>query len=335
MTLPADIAANSDWIPHRVDWNTRQVEFLKIPSSKFVEPGFLADFQPAGSSDKAVISATDVMAMEADTGPLHFIFHTAFCRSTLLSKALNIQGVSVGMSEPGIFANLNGAGEQAAPLVEPIMRLLARARSDARAVFVKPTNHSNRLIPQLLQSCPDAKAILMSNPLETFLESVARKGMHGRRWARNLLLEMQSYAGMDFGMDERELFCMSDMQAAGLAWFLNQNYFHALASSAFGPRLRVLDGDVFNKERAATIKSVLEFAGVGHQDTHVENAVNGPAFASHSKLGGGFDGDPTATKAALSDTVSEEIAQVAQWVGMIIQQTGQPLPLKQTLFTPQ
>ncbi|MBV7259249.1 hypothetical protein [Erythrobacter crassostreae] len=332
MISPADIASNPDWIPHRVDWNARQVEFLQIPGSEFTKPGFLADYQ---TQDKATASVDEVMAMEVESGPLHFIFHTAFCRSTLLSKALNIPSVSVGMSEPGIFANLSGAGDQAAPLVQPIMRLLARKRSDAQAVFVKPTNHSNRLIPQLLQSCGDARSILMSNPLETFLESVARKGMHGRRWARNLLLEMQSYAGMDFGMDERELFCMSDMQAAGLAWFLNQNYFHALASSAFGPRLRVLDGDIFNAERAVTIGSVLEFAGVEHADTHIADAVNGPAFATHSKLGGGFDGSEPQSKAGLSDTLSEEIAQVAQWVGMIIQQTGQPLPLKQTLFAPQ
>nr|WP_298925934.1 hypothetical protein [uncultured Erythrobacter sp.] len=335
MTSLADIAANPNWLPHRVDWSARQVEFLKINDGQLTKPGFLADHQPEAASAKAIVSVDDVLAMNVETGPLHFIFHTAFCRSTLLSKALNIEGVSAGLSEPGIFANLSGAGDQAGPLVEPIMRLLSRKRGDAQAVFVKPTNHSNRLIPQLLQSCGDARAILMSNPLETFLESVARKGMHGRRWARNLLLEMQSYAGMDFGMDERELFCMSDMQAAGLAWFLNQNYFHALASSAFGPRLRVLDGDIFNTQRAVTIGSVLKFASVEHSDQHIADAVSGPTFASHSKLGGGFDGDKGPTNAALPDATSEEIAQVAQWIGMIIQQTGQPLPLNQTLFTPQ
>lgn len=335
MTNPADIAADPDWIPHRADWNARQVEFLKIPSSEFTKPGFLADYAPASSNDRASVSIDDVLAMDAQSGPMHFIFHTAFCRSTLLCKALNIKGVSAALSEPAIFASLSGGGDQAAPLIQPIMRLLSRKRAGLQAVFVKPTNHSNRIIPHILQASSGARAILMTNPLETFLESVARKGMHGRRWGRNLFLEMQSYAGMDFGMDQRELFCMSDLQAAGLAWFLNQNYFLALAGSAHGSRLRVLDGDIFNNTRAATIRTALAFAEITASDEQIENAATGGVFATHAKLGGAVADESGSANPPMTDAISEEIAQVAQWVGIIVQQTGQAIPLKQTLFDPE
>ncbi|GMN03264.1 hypothetical protein MTsPCn3_19950 [Erythrobacter sp. MTPC3] len=289
--MSQEIERDADWLPHRIDWNAGTITFLKIAKDAYLSPGFLADHQPAAASDQAELPLSELAELAPETGPLHFIFHTAFCRSTLLSKALNIPGVSAGLSEPGIFASLAGGGDRALPFVKQVAQLLARKRSGGEAVFVKPSNHSNALIPHFLQAVPQARAILMSNPLKTFLSSVARKGMHGRRWGRNLFLELQAYAGMDFGMNERELFCISDMQAAGLAWFLNQNYFHALTKSALGERLRVLDGDEFNRHRASAIKATLDFTGTSATDAQIDAAATGPAFAAHAKLGGGFNRD--------------------------------------------
>jgi hypothetical protein len=206
---------------------------------------------------------------------------------------------------------------------------LARRRPGDEVVFAKPTNHSNRLIPALLHAMPEARAVLMTNPLDTFLRSVARKGMMGRRWGRNLFLEMQSYAGMDFGMDPRESFAMSDMQAAGLAWFLNQNYFAALLTGPDGARLKVLDGDVFNTARAQTLEAMLEFAGRPITVEQAEAAASSSVFSSHSKRGGTFD---EAEEAAADAMLNEEIAQVSEWVSMIAQQLPHPIPVKQTLF---
>ena len=108
-------------------------------------------------------------------------------------------------------------------------------------MVVKPTNHANALIPAILTALPQARAVLMTNPLPSFLAAVIRKGMMGRRWGRLLHLEMQSYAGMELGMDGREQFAMTDLQAAALAWFLAQRWF-ALQQQRFGERLAVLDG---------------------------------------------------------------------------------------------
>ena len=153
--------------------------------------------------------------MQPDPGPLHFLFHTAFCRSTLLIRVLDAPGIAVGLNEPGIIAIMVNAGPQAATLHKPLLDLLSRPHASGETVFVKPTNHANALMPALLTARPDARATLMTNALSAFLGSVARKGMMGRRWARQLFLEMQGYAGMDFGMDGRESFAMTDLQAAG------------------------------------------------------------------------------------------------------------------------
>lgn len=325
----SDIASDPAWLPHHVDMQARRVAFLRIDPQSYAQPGFLADRQPASPDEAASVGFDELAGLKIETGPLHFIFHTAFCRSTLLARALNIPGASFGLSEPGIFASLTNAGPAGAQWIAPMMQLMARAHQGHEVVFAKPTNHSNRLIPALLHAAPDARAVLMTNPLDSFLRSVARKGMMGRRWGRQLFLEMQSYAGIDFGMDPRETFAMSDMQAAGLAWLLNQNYFAALLAGRDGSRLRVLDGDAFNAERARTIAATLDFVGHPIQPEQSEAAATAPVFSSHSKRGGTFD---AAEDAASDPRLSEEIGQVGEWVNLIAGQLPHPIPLKQTLF---
>ncbi len=329
---PAAIAADPAWIPHIIDRARRAVQFQRIARTTLGEPGFLADRIPAKPSDACWVSFDDVAAMQPAIGPLHFIFHTAFCRSTLLVRALNHPGVSAGLAEPRIIVALNNAGEDRPRLARPLLDLLSRTGEGEQAVFVKPTNHANAVVPLLMDTRPDAKAVLMTNPLPSFLNAVTRKGLMGRRWGRQLFAEMQGYAGMDFGMPPAEVFAMTDMQAAGLAWFLNQRFLTQLADR-YGDRVRVLDGDCFDTARAQTIRALAAFTGLAASDAQIEAVTTGPAFTTHAKLGGNFATKDTAdTKRTLSAVGEEEVAQVALWVGMIAEQAGLEVPVRQTLF---
>lgn len=332
MTRAAEIAADPAWLPHRIDVATRQVEFIRVPRATLAERGFLADRNPP-ASERALVGWEDLQGMQVPTGQLHFIFHTAFCRSTLLVRALDAPGVAAGLNEPGIIASLVNAGDAAAPLLNPLLALLARPHAPGEVMVVKPTNHANRLIPALLRARPDSRAILMSNDLPVFLRSVARKGLMGRNWGRKLFLELQGYAGMDFGMDPRESFAMTDMQAAGLAWLLNQRFF-ALHLGGQVPgiapeRLRLLDGDRFDAAREETLAAVLDHFGAALPAGLPAMLAEGPVFAQHAKLGGDFAGDDTG---GIDPRLEEEIGQVGQWVGLIAQQGGLDLPLPQTLL---
>ncbi|WP_435417259.1 hypothetical protein WAB17_10300 [Parerythrobacter aurantius] len=327
----AEIAADPAWLPHRIDVPARQVEFIRVPRATLAERGFLADREPA-PGDRTTFGWDDVAAMQPDEGALHFVFHTAFCRSTLLVRALDAPGVVAGLNEPGIIASLVNAGEAAAPLLGPVLALLARPHVPGETVVVKPTNHANMLMPALLRVRPGARAVLMTNDLPVFLHSVARKGLMGRHWGRKLFLELQGYAGMDFGMDGRETFAMTDMQAAGLAWLLNQRYLALhLGGHMAGidpQRLRLLDGDRFDAARENTLAAVFAHFGLGAEPGLAATLASGAVFAQHAKLGGAFAGDEAAGN---DPRLEEEIAQVGQWVALIARQAGLDLPLVQTL----
>ncbi|WP_340587468.1 hypothetical protein [Erythrobacter alti] len=322
------IAADPHWLPHALDLAGGRMQFVRIGRDVLTSPGFLADIKPEEAEESAWLTLDEVRAMQPETGALHFIFHTAFCRSTLLVRALNIEGVSVGMAEPGILAQLGGAGEAAKNLIKPVCDLLSRPWGDGEAVFVKPTNHANMLIPALLAARPDATAVLMTNPLGSFLRSVDKRALMGRRWGRQLYLEMMGYAGMDLGMDGREQFSMTDLQAAGLAWFLSQRLFAMLLSGSDSERLRVLDGDRFDLNRADAVEAVLELAGLSFDPRAVETVVDGPIFRRHAKIGGDFGGD----EAVFAPAFEQECEQVQQWLEMIAQQARIEIPARHTLF---
>lgn len=329
MVSAEQIAADPSWLPHHIDVQNRTVEFLKVPEKELGAVGFLAD----RTGETVAASWEDVQAMRPDIGPICFIFHTAFCRSTLLVRALNEAHQLVGLNEPGIIASLVNAGAPAKALLEPVIALLSRPWSGGGAVFVKATNHANMLMPGLAAAQPDAKIVLMTNSLAAFLQSVARKGMMGRRWGRQLYVELQTYARMDFGMDPRETFAMTDLQAAGLAWFLNQYWFANFRGAHDGDRVRVLDGDRFNDERERTMRSVMALAGLEMSAGEAQTIAAGPVFSSHSKLGGSFDGEGRGDRLKTSDPfISEEIQKVTQWVRLIAKEAGLTVPLPHDLF---
>lgn len=327
MTANASLSLDPNWIPHRIDVQSGEAQFLRLPTHAFSGARFLADYTPETALDSVTVSLDDLASMQPETGPLHFIFHTAFCRSTLLVRTMNIDGVVTGMSEPGIIASLASAGDAGTRFIEPCLKLLARAwkssNGGVQTVFVKPTNHANRLIPALMQAVPDAKAVMLSNSLPAFLQSVNQKGLMGRRWARNLYIEVQSYAPLDLGIEPRENFLLSDLQVAGLAWLLQRRWFEANLSGPSGARFRSLDSDRFNEDRSGSLRAIARFTGLEITSAQVEGAANSQIFQSHAKLGGDYDafkkmGDVKSSSAVFD----EELDMVGKWIGQIALQAG-------------
>lgn len=332
MPTPETLRADPHWLPHAFDSARGVITFVRVPRERLGQPAFVSEIGHESGFNRVELPLSALAGkIPASSAPVTFIFHTAFCRSTLLVRALEQPGISTGLSEPGIIANLVGAGQAGLAAVAPVASLLARPWSAGEAVFIKPTNHANMLAPALMQALPQARAVLMTNPLPSFLAAVVRKGMMGRRWGRQLYLEMMSYAGMDFGMDGREQFLMTDLQATALAWFLNQRHLAALAGM-FGDRVRVMDGDAFGQDPAGRLAAVYRFAGKDVPDATISAIAQGPVFARDAKTGEDFVAkaarDDAATRSAITD---DEIAKVAEWVGLIARQAGLDVPLAETI----
>ena len=52
--------------------------------------------------------AVDVVRAAARPATMHFIFHSAFCCSTVLARAFDIPGIAMGLKEPPIYNDIVG-----------------------------------------------------------------------------------------------------------------------------------------------------------------------------------------------------------------------------------
>jgi hypothetical protein len=305
--------------------------FLQTPRARLSQTAFLADLGGEGGYKGAQLplAALGTLTSPGNAGDLHpphrlLPLDLAGARA----RAAGDQHRSV---RAGHYPRLAGAGASGQAAIGPVAGLLARPWGTGEAVFIKPTNHANMLAPAQMRALPQARAVLVTNPLPSFLAAVVRRGMMGRRWGRQLYLELMAYAGMDLDMDGREQFLMTDLQATALAWFLNRRFLAALASN-FGDRVRVLDGDAFGRDPAAILAAVYAFAGKAVSPEQIAAIASGPMFARDAKTGEDYAAKSARDGAATGSTVTEdEIAKVSEWIGLIARQTGLSVPLKQTL----
>jgi hypothetical protein len=188
------IASNPVWLPHRYDPQHDAIHFRHTPRAAHGAATFLTD-EYLGEAKPTIIARTAALAQAGTSAPLRFILHSAFCCSTLLARAFDAPGLAMGLKEPVILNDLigwqlrGGDRRQIANVLDGSLTLLARPFAPGEAVVIKPSNVCNAMAPLILQMRPDARALLLYAPMPVFLGSVARKGMDGRIWVRELLLK--------------------------------------------------------------------------------------------------------------------------------------------------
>ncbi len=334
----AAIVADASWLAHRYDAVGDRVHFVQVPRELHRDATFLTDeFLPA-AGQPSVVSRRAAIAALRGTAPVHFIFHSAYCCSTLLARAFDIEGVSMGLKEPVILNDISGwkrrGGEppRIAEALDSALSLLARPFAPGEATVVKPSNVVNAFAPVLLAMRPAAGALLLHAPLDIYLGSVARKGMWGRLWVRELFGKLAKDGLVDFGFSAEEYLGQTDLQIAAMGWLAQHRLFARLCDTHPG-RVRTLDSERLVAEPAETLRRLSGLFGLDLDDEAVERIVAGDAFTRHSKGGERFGGEQRRAEQRDGAAVhAEEIDKVAQWAGTVAASVGLPLALPAPLL---
>ena len=334
MPTAAELLADPDWLPHGVDVRSGAVRFVRIPRDVQRGMTFLADEYLPKSAPRAELTATD-LRQRVSPGRPHFVFHSAFCCSTLLTRALDVPGRVFGLKEPATLNDLAAAKLARAPtqrvteLLGRVLSLLARTTTPGEAIVIKPSNVANNLLETCLESRPQAQALLMYSQLPAFLRSIAHKGLWGRTWARQLFQTLRPTAAIDPGFSADELFQQSDLQIAGLCWLMQHGQF-VQALARFGDsRIRTLDADALLAQPQQTLLAVSDHFALGLTPESTATIVHGPVFRENSKsMTEGYDRAVRAEEHTAIDAAhGEEIGMVTQWVQTVAQHCGVPLTI--------
>jgi hypothetical protein len=327
----AQLAADPLWFPWRFDEAADAFQFRRLTRDDHASATFLTEeYLGAAPVERAARTALPVTTQ----APIHFIFHSAFCLSSVLARAFDLPGAAMGLKEPMLFNDLAGwqlrgaRGPQLAQAMEASLALLARPFGHGEAILVKPSNVANALIAGTLQLRPQSRALLLHAPLPVYLGSITRKGLDGRLWVRDLLLKQMTQGLHDFGFDSGDYLAQSDLQVAAMGWLAQQRLFGRLAER-LGDRVRTLNSDLVTARPADVMAALGQLFGIS---LDVPAVIAGPAFTRHSKHGTDFDAAARERERTAEAAHADEIAKVAIWAEKVAESQGIAIALPNPLI---
>lgn len=328
------IVRDPQWFADRYDPGHDAVHFRRLTRDTHRAATFLTDeYLPAGDQPQ-IICRGDAMAAGAVPAPVHFIFHSAFCCSTVLARAFDVPGVAMGLKEPVLLNDLigwshrGGTAREIAPVLDDGLALLSRPFANGEAVVIKPSNVTNGMAPGMMTMRPSAKALLLHAPLPVYLGSIAKKGMTGRLWARELLVKQLREGLQPFGYSAEDYIGQTDLQAAALGW-LAQHALFARMAAQFPGRIATLDSERLMADPVVAMTALARLFGLALDG---EAVVAGPAFTSHSKSRTEFSGAARSAEIRdAADRYADEIAKVTIWTEKVAETVGIPMVLPAAL----
>lgn len=330
------------WVPFQYDAQADTLSFAHLPREAQRAAVFL-DRRFIGSAFKTPpvpIRALSSDALRDVRGPLHFIFHTGFCCSTLLARAMDIPGVSMGLKEPAVlvsFAQHWSNARQTPGALNALgvtLDLLSRPLSPRETQIVKPTNVANHLLPEILHLRPDAKILVLYSGLRSFLEAIVRRDANGRLFGRQIFQGFASAIPLETTFSVEEQLLLTDLQIAAQAWLMQTTFFASIARHHGRARIRTLNSDTLLSDPARALTSLSEFFGLHQKPRRWTDVAASSVFREHAKEHGlPFDAQAHhAQLAAAGSLHANEINAVEAWAQHLAQRSNAALTLGDTLL---
>jgi hypothetical protein len=199
-----DVAIDPNFLAYKFDFDSECVEFIPISNQQLREVSFLRRNVFADNLQTVMVPIAELMELVTKSKNLlvdhapSFIFHTAFCSSTFMSRCLDIQGKTVCLREPQILLDaanakrLNWRSRDGKTdyrhLIKLSLALLLKHRQErdgsASRLIIKPINSVNNIVPEILESSPQSRALMMYTDIRNFMLSTLNKREAGTRTVR-------------------------------------------------------------------------------------------------------------------------------------------------------
>ena len=195
-----DLINSPDFLAYKFNFNTENVEFLPIKRSEIRQVSSLSR-QTIDSSRQLIpvpLSELTPLLNSPDQSltkkPVRFVFHSAFCASTFLSRCLDVDGFSVSLREPQLLLDAANAkrlqwrskttGLDYRAMPKLALLLLQKHAGPSEKLIIKPINSVNNIISELLQLTGSGKSLMLYTDAKNFLLSTLKKGEESKYTVR-------------------------------------------------------------------------------------------------------------------------------------------------------
>lgn len=333
---PAETVLDHTWFPDNVDFSRNIFGFVQTDRQTLSRQTFL-DSRWDHTSLLRVDSPIPVVIAATEHQPrprVNFIWHTAFCCSTLLSRCLDVPGINLALKEPQILIQLAEAKRahqltRHGAALDAAFKVLARPRAHDERVLLKPSNATNTLLPEALRAT-DGKMAFLYSDCKSFVISIAKKGEMGRIFARKLFGLFAADGHPQAKWPPQDLFELSDLQVAALVWHMQIAQFR---SASVQLRSAALDCAAFLASPATVLASLNRFFELSLSQEKIDEIADGPLLSQNAKnQSEPFNAERRANEAAaIAKALGGELDTVVEWSYRACPETPRGDPLGRTL----
>jgi len=327
------------WFPAAIDAKAGTLGFARIDRDSLSKEAFLDQRMASSVTAQETAGLAEVIAGlsgQQQAAPA-FIFHTAFCCSTLLARALDAPGTALALKEPDVLMGLanvlrvdeelRGSRDRAEALVQSIFGLLARRFADDERILVKPTNAANNLLPDAVRC--GAPIVLLYGDLRSFLVSVLKKGEACKSFVRQqyniFALDAEGLAAIP----QRQAIAFTDLQAATVVWRHQMELFQRTLSACQRKQVVSLDFRMLLEKPVPVLQAVARHLDLPHSVAALESVVNGPIFTRNAKFADQAynTGQRNQDVETIEERYGETLDLIGDWGGQLDLGTKLQMPL--------
>jgi hypothetical protein len=333
------IVRHSDWLAHRFDPERDLIHYLPASREQRRAAVFLTDEYLAAAGKPVPVPRQAAIAAAAREAPQRYVFHSAFCCSTLIANAFERPGLAMALKEPVLLNDLSGWRRRGAAMrdvgarLADALTLLGGNVPAGEALVVKPSNVVNAFAPAMMALRPEARALLVYAPLDTFVASIASKGMWGRLWVRDLWAKLDADGLCQLGFEPGAAMGWTDLQVAAMGW-LAQHRLFAQMTERFGARVTTIDSVALLADPARFVSALARHFDLSMKPQITAGIAAGPDFTRNAKTGERFGRDEReAIHAAARAANADEVEKVVAWTHAVAEANAIPLSLPAALLT--
>lgn len=282
------------WFPLRLDLASGKLTFVLADRETIAEQPFLEEERwNTRDLPHRQVDLQDVLAVEPAQPAkprINFVWHTAFCCSTLISRALDRPGCNFSLREPSVLMAMADAkrdgqfepGKRHAHLPEAMFAMFDQPFFPDAQVTVKPTNAANTLLAEAA-TLTDGKMLFLYSDCRSFLISLAKRSEHGRSFARRLFTRIAGDGNAQAQWPMQKLFELSDLEIGALVWHMQIAEFQRVTPMLSEGRVASLDCDAFLAAPRATLEALDSFFGYRLGSDHIDQLLRGPLLQQDPK----------------------------------------------------
>jgi hypothetical protein len=293
MISATDVWASPEWYPVRIDVPSRTLQFVRMSPDTYRASVFL-DSRMRHLSEICQVTLEDLLSnrpprLDADAS-VHYIFHTAFCCSTLLARYIELLPHVLVLKEPGILSQVAvtpwASDREQREAVKLTLALLSRTYEARHVVAIKASDWCNSLATTALHLNKHSTATFQMVPLRSFLLAVL-KSARRRRWAHSrarLARRDTSEVGFLSNISAQSF---SDAQAAAFIWIANARTCEILTKGVHAGRVKPLDGEHLAAQPGPQLHRVIADSCLDRHGIDYAHLANSSVSHSYSKGRGG------------------------------------------------